>query len=203
MARTLYGPDWPRRQFIPWPVNPLISRIGYRCCGMTFWLLLTGMLFFLALLAEAANFVAPDLFSGMTREPALKEEIGRLHHDLTQADKKLETGKASANKAASDIEQLRQEAIRVERELHQRKTVPPVLVYRIAAPSPTLLRYRATVSKTLPDSADPHQVLIWKAPAIVETWATSPRDAALQAEHHFRPELGYIVGAFARRDDLG
>jgi hypothetical protein len=170
---------------------------------MTIWLLLTGLLFFMALLAEAANFVAPDLFSGMAREPALKEEISRLHHDLTQADKKLETTKASTSKAAAEFEQLRQDSIRLERELNQRKTVPPVLVYRIATPSPTLLRYRATVTKSLPEVADPHQQLVWRAPAIVETWAASPRDATLQAQHHFRPELGYAVSAFVRRDDLG
>jgi hypothetical protein len=170
---------------------------------MTIWLLLAGLLFVLALLAEAANFVAPDMFSTATGEPALKEEISRLHHDLTHAEKRLESTKASATKAVSEIEQLRQESIRLERELNQRKLVQPVLVYRIAPKSPTLLRYRAPVAKSLPEVADPQQALIWKMSGIVETWAASPRDAAIQAQHHFRPELGYSVGAFVRRDDLG
>lgn len=170
---------------------------------MTVWLLLAGLLFFLALLGEAANFAAPEMFAGVIREGALKEEISRLHHDLTQAEKKIESTKAAASKNASETEQLRQESSRLERELNQRRNVPPILVYRITPPSPTLLRYRAPVTKSLLDPPDSHQALIWKASCLVETWATSPRQAADQARHHFRPELGYSVGAFVRRDDLG
>lgn len=168
---------------------------------MSIGLIIAGLLFLLALAVEGFNAVAPDMFTAATREAAIKEEISKLHHDLNMADKKLETSKASADSNAAEIEKLRQESIRLERELTQRKEVPPVLVYRIGPPSPTLLRYRASVSKSLPEDADPQQKLVWRAPAQVETWAMSPQQAKEQASHPFRRDLGYAVGAFTRRDE--
>jgi len=168
---------------------------------MSIWLIIAGLLFFVALAVEGFNAVAPDMFAAAVREAEIKEEISELHHDLGMADKKLESSKASADSNAAEVEKLRQESIRLERELNQRKDVPPVLVYRIAPPSPTLLRYRASVTKPLPEDADAQQKLVWRSPAVVETWAISPQQAKEQASHHFRRDLGYAVAAFVRRDE--
>ena len=168
---------------------------------MSIGLIIAGLLFFVALAVEGFNAVAPDMFTTATREAEIKEEISKLHHDLGMADKKLEASKASADTNAIEIEKLRQETIRLERELNQRKEVPPVLIYRVAPPSPTLLRYRATVTKSLPEDADPQQKLVWRGPAQIETWAISPQQAKDQANHHFRRDLGYAVSAFVRRDE--
>jgi hypothetical protein len=168
---------------------------------MTFWLLIFGVVAGAALLCEIAVRLAPDLFAGQSRESALKEEVSKLRHDLTMADKKIESMKAAGRSADAEIEAARIEINRLEREHNQRKRVPPVFIYRIGPPSPTQLRYRAPITKQLPEQADAHQTLVWRTSSLVETWAHTPRQATQQAMQQFRAELGYSVGAFVRRDE--
>jgi hypothetical protein len=170
---------------------------------MTLWLLLTGFLFVLALLAESANLLGPQMFAVMGRDGALKDEISQLQRDLAQIEKKFDAAKAATAKSITEIEKLRKEASRLERELDDRRAVVPVLVYRIAQSSATLIRFRAPISKTLPAETDSQQALIWRAPGVIETWSLSPDQAAVQAQHHFRRELGYTVGTFVRPDEPG
>jgi len=168
---------------------------------MTFWLLIVGVVAGAALLCELAVRLAPELFAAHSRESALKEEVSKLHHDLTTAEKKIESMMASTRASEAEIEAARVEINRLERELSQRKRVPPILIYRIGPPSPTQLRYRAPISKKLPAEPEPHQALVWRTPCLVETWAHTPRQASQQANQQFRAELGYAVGAFVRRDE--
>lgn len=168
---------------------------------MTVWLLIFGVVAGAALLCELAINMAAELFGTSDRESAIKEEISKLNHDLTQADKRIASLKASTRAANGEIEAARQEVLRLEHEMTKRKTVPPILVYRIGPPSPTQLRYRAPLAKRLPPEPEPHQALVWRTPCFIETWAHSPRHAAQQASQQFRTELGYAVGAFVRRDE--
>jgi hypothetical protein len=168
---------------------------------MTVWLLIFGIVAGAALLCELAVHMASDLFGTTHREAALKEEVGKLHHDLTHAEKKIGGLKDSRRAAETQMEAARQELTRLERDLNQRKRVPPVFVFRIGPPSPTQLRYRAPITKQFPADPEPTQALIWRTPCLVETWATSPRQAAQYAGQQFRAELGYAVGAFVRRDE--
>ncbi len=168
---------------------------------MTFSLLIFGVVAGAALLCELAVRLAPELFAANSRESALKEEVSKLHHDLTAAEKKIESMKVSTRAADTEIEAARVEIHRLERELAQRKRVPPILIYRIGPPSPTQLRYRAPITKQLPAAPEPDQALVWRTPCIVETWANTPRHASQQASQQFRAELGYSVGAFVRRDE--
>ncbi|MBV8535740.1 MAG: hypothetical protein JO128_09115 [Alphaproteobacteria bacterium] len=168
---------------------------------MTFWLLIFGIVAAAALLCELAVHAAPELFSTHSREAALKEEVSKLRHDLSTAEKKIESMLASSKATDGEIEAARLEINRLERELAQRKRVTPILVYRIGPPSPTQLRYRAPITKQFSGEPEPHQALVWRTPCIVETWAHSPRAASQQASQQFRAELGYSVGAFVRRDE--
>lgn len=168
---------------------------------MTVWLLIFGVVAGAALLCEVAIYMGSELFGTAHREATLKEEISKLHHDLTQGEKKIESMKASTRTAGADFDAARQEIARLEHELLKRKTVPPVFVYRVGPPSPTQLRYRAPLTKRLPPEPEPHQALIWKTPCLVETWAHTPRQASQQAVQQFRTELGYAVGGFVRRDE--
>lgn len=168
---------------------------------MTIWLLIFGVVAAAALLCEVAAQLGPELFAANSREAALKEEISKLHHDLTTADKKIDSMKTSTRASDAEIETARVEINRIDREIVQKRRVPPVLIYRIGPPSPTQLRYRAPISKQLPAQAEAHQSLVWRTPCVVETWAHTPRAAAQQAHQQFRPELGYTLGAFVRRDE--
>lgn len=168
---------------------------------MTVWLMIFGVVAGAALLCELAVRMAPDLFGTSRREGTLKEEIGKLHHDLTTAEKKIGGLKDALRASGTQMESARQELTRLERDLNQKKRVPPVLVFRIGPPSPTQLRYRAPITKQLAPEAEPTQALIWRTPCVVETWASSPRQAAQHGSQQFRAELGYAVGAFLRRDE--
>jgi hypothetical protein len=168
---------------------------------MTFWLLIFGVVAGAALLCEVTVHLAPELFAGRSRESALKEEVSKLHHDLTTAGKRIESMRTATRASDAEVEAARIEINRIDRELAQRKRVPPVLIYRIGPPSPTQLRYRAPITKALPEQTETHQTLIWRTPCVVETWAHTPRAATQQAQQQFRPELGYSVGAFVRRDE--
>ena len=168
---------------------------------MTIWLLIFGVVAGAALLCEVVVHLAPELFAANSREATIKEEISKLHHDLTTVDKKIESMKTSTHTSDAAIEAARVEINRIDREITQKKRVPPVLIYRIGPPSPTQLRYRAPLTKQLPDQAEAHQTLVWRRPCVVETWAHTPRAAAQQAHQQFRPELGYSLGAFVRRDE--
>lgn len=170
---------------------------------MTVWLLIFGIVAGAALLCELAVHMAPDLFGTARREAALKEEVSKLHHDLTQAEKKIGGLKDASRAADTQIDTARQEMMRLERDLAQRKRVPRLLVFRIGPPSPTQLRYRAPITKKLAATPEPHQALLWGAPCMVEIWAHTPRHAGQQASQQFRAELGYAVGAFVRRDEVG
>jgi len=168
---------------------------------MTFWLLIFGVVAGAALLCELAVRLAPELFAANSRESALKEEVSKLRHDLTTAEKKIASMLASTRAADAEVEAARIEINRLERELLQRKRVPPILIYRIGPPSPTQLRYRAPVTKQLPGEPESHQALVWRTPCVIETWAHTPRQAGQQAAQQFRAELGYSIGAFVRRDE--
>ena len=168
---------------------------------MTFWVFVTGVLFFGAALAELIIFMGPALFSSANREAKLKEENTKLHHDIAHMDKKLDAAKAATAKTVTEIERLKQESAKLQNQMDDRRIITPILVYRIAQPSPILHRFRATVTKELPPEADPQQLLIWKAPAVIETWAMTPDQATGQANHHFRKELGYTIEPFARTDE--
>jgi hypothetical protein len=168
---------------------------------MSMWLLIFAVVAAAALLCEVAARLAPELFAANSREGAIKEEISKLHHDLTTADKKIESMRAASRTSDTEIEAARLEANRLDRELVLKRRVPPVLIYRIGPPTPTQLRYRAPITKQLPEQVEPHQSLVWRTPCVVETWAHTPRAAAQQAHQQFRPELGYSVGAFVRRDE--
>jgi hypothetical protein len=168
---------------------------------MTFWLLIFGVVAAAALLCEVAVHMAPELFAAHSRESALKEEVSKLHHDLSTAEKKIESMLASSKATDSEIEAARLEINRLDRDVVQRKRVPPILIYRIGPPSPTQLRYRAPITKQLPSDAEPNQALVWRTPCVVETWAHTPRQASQQASQQFRAELGYSIGAFVRRDE--
>ena len=168
---------------------------------MTFWLLIFGVVAGAALLCELAVRIAPELFAAHSRESALKEEVSKLHHDLSAAEKKIESMLASSKATDAEIEAARIEINRLERDFVQRKRVPSILVYRIGPPSPTQLRYRAPITKQLPGQPEPHQALVWRTPCLVEIWANTPRHAGQQAGQQFRTELGYSIGAFVRRDE--
>ena len=168
---------------------------------MTFWVFVTGVLFFAAGLAELAIFVAPALFSSASREAKLKEEVTKLHHDISHIDKKLDGAKAATAKSLTEIESLKKESSKLQQQLDDKRIITPVLVYRISQPTAVLHRFRATVTKALPSEPDPQQALVWKAPAVIETWAMTPDQATGQANHHFRRELGYTIETFARQDE--
>jgi hypothetical protein len=168
---------------------------------MTFWLLIFGVVAGAALLCELAVRLAPELFAANSRESALKEEVSKLRHDLSTAEKKIESMLTSTRAADAEIEAARLEINRLERELVQRKRVPAILVHRIGPPSPTQLRYRAPITKQFSGEPEAHQALVWRTPCIVEIWANTPRQAGQQAAQQFRAELGYSIGAFVRRDE--
>ena len=62
-------------------------------------------------------------------------------------------------------------------------------------------RFRAPVTKVLPEKPEAHQTTMWGREVFVEVWTTTEDKARALANDHFPGKHGYTVGAFVRTGD--
>lgn len=170
---------------------------------MNLWLLVMAVAVGLAAVIEAINQLGPERFIAASQEARLKETIAKTQADVAESVRQMDVAKTALRAAFADTDKVKSELIQLDRDLTQRKRVPPILIYRIGEVLHAQTCFRAPVSKVLSTDADPEQEAIWKTPAFVETWADTPYQASRQAQHQFRPERGYAVGAFKPQGGSG
>jgi hypothetical protein len=164
-------------------------------------LLLFGVVASLALAVEVLNFVAREFLSGVRREDTLKAALAQIHKDLDQADDKLGGVKSNLRKALNDLDKARTSFQEVEKEIARRHKLEPVLVYPVGSEVGTGFRFRAPLTKTLPEKPEENQTLLWKRESYVEIWTNSEDQARAGAEDQFPRKHGYTIGPFVRTGD--
>lgn len=149
----------------------------------------------LALVVELLNIFAKDFFLGGQAQEKIKESIRRTQSELRAADKKLGSMRTTRRSAILDLESAVSKAESLEKDLKRAPDVPPVLIHTVGG-SGFGTRYRARISKTLPDDADENQALIWKYRAFVEVTAAAPAEAYDASRRQFPESHGYVIGSF-------
>lgn len=164
-------------------------------------LLILGALVAVGLVVEVLNFLAREFLSGVRREDALKADLKRIESDLTEAVGKMGGLKNELRKALADLDRAKSAYHDVEKEISRRQRVEPVLVYLLGQETGSGFRFRAPVTKVLPEEPDPNQKRLWQRQNFVEVWTASEDKARTLAEDQFPAKHGYKVGAFVRTGD--
>lgn len=164
-------------------------------------LLILGALVAVGLVVEVLNFLAREFLSGVRREDALKADLKRIEADLTEAAGKMGGMKNDLRKALADLDRTKTAYHDVEKEISRRQRLEPVLVYLLGQEIGSGFRFRAPVSKALPEEPDPNQKRLWQRQNFVEIWTATEEKARMLAEDQFPAKHGYKVGAFVRTDD--
>lgn len=164
-------------------------------------LLILGALVAVGLVVEVLNFIAREFLSGVRREDALKADLKRIESDLTEAAGKMSGMKNDLRKGLADLDRAKSAYHDVEKEIARRQRVEPVLVYLLSQETGSGFRFRAAVTKALPEEPDPHQKRLWQRQNFVEVWTPNEDKARTLAADQFPAKHGYTIGAFVRTGD--
>lgn len=164
-------------------------------------LLILGALVAIGLVVEVLNFLAREFLSGVGREDALKADLKRIESDLSEAVSKMGGMKNDLRKALADLDRQKTAYHDAEKEIARRQRVEPVLVYLLGQETGSGFRFRAPVSKALPEEPDANQKRLWQRQNFVEIWVASEDKARTLATDQFPAKHGYTVGAFVRTGD--
>lgn len=168
---------------------------------MSLSLLILATLVAVALVLEVVNFIAREFLSGVRREDALKADLQRIEEDLDSAAGKIGSLKNDLRKKFADLDRAKTTFHDAEKEIAKRNRVQPVLVYLLSPETGTGFRFRAPVSKTLPEEPEPNQTHLWRQQNFVEVWTGTEEKARSIAEDQFPAKHGYAVGVFVRTGD--
>lgn len=164
-------------------------------------LLILATLVATALVLEVLNVIAREFLSGVRREDALKADLHRIEEDLDTAADKIGSLKNDLRKKFADLDRAKTTFHDAEKEIARRTRVQPVLVYLLGPETGTGFRFRAPVSKALPEEPEPNQAHLWRQQNFVEVWTGSEERARSIADEQFPAKHGYTVGAFVRTGD--
>jgi hypothetical protein len=155
----------------------------------------------LAVLLEVANVIGRALLMGSARIETLRTEIRKTHQDLADAAAKIANAKGELRQTLNKLDRAKSDFESTEKEIAKRQKSDPVMVYRIGPEVGTGYRFRAKVTKALPEKADPNQVLLWSKETVVEIWVPSEEKASQLAWEQFPAKQGYALGPFVRTGD--
>ncbi len=155
----------------------------------------------LAVLLEVANVIGRALLMGSTRVEALRTEIRRTHQDLAEAAAKIAHLKGELRQTLNQLDRAKTDFESTEKEIAKRQKSAPVMVYRIGPEIGTGYRFRAQLTKALPEKADPNQALLWGRETYVEVWTATEEKARQLAWEQFPAKQGYALGQFVRTGD--
>jgi hypothetical protein len=164
-------------------------------------LLMLGALVAIGLVVEVLNFIAREFLSGVRREDALKADLKQIETDLTEAAGKMSGMKNELRKALAELDRAKTAYHDLEKEMARRQRVEPVLVYQLGQESAAGVRFRAPVTKALPEEPDANQKRLWQRQNFVEVWTASEDKARTLAAEQFPAKHGYTIGAFVRTGD--
>src|SRR5258708_8078834 len=164
-------------------------------------LLILGAWVGLAVVLEVVNFVARGILAGGSRVEALRAEIRKTQQDLADAANKMDALKGELRQAFNDLDRSKSNFESTEKEIVRRQKTDPVLVYLLGPEVGSGYRFRAPVTKILPEKPDPNQTLLWSKENFVEIWATTEEKARSFAPEPFSPTHTYTVGPFLRTGD--
>jgi len=155
----------------------------------------------LAVLLEVANVIARVLLAGGARVEALRTEIRKTHQDLADASAKIGNLKGELRQALNELDRAKTDFESTEKEIAKRQKTNPVLVYLVGPEVGSGYRFRAQITKALPEKADPHQMLLWGKESYVEVWSATEEKASSLAWQQFPAKQGYALGPFVRTGD--
>jgi len=164
---------------------------------MSFLLMVLILVGGLAVIVEVLNLFARDFFGGGRAQDAIKESIRKTQSELRAADKKLDSLRTSRRGVLTEFERAANKIEELEKQSRRAPDVPPALIHTLASASGFGTRYRAKLTKTLPDDADENQLLLWKHEAFLEVTADGPDEALSAARRQFPEAHGYGIGPFA------
>jgi len=168
-----------------------------------FLLLIFGGIATFALAVEVLNFTAREFLSGVRREDVLKSAIRQTQKDLAEADEKISGIKSKLRHALNDLDKVKTAYHETEKEIARRNRVDPLLVHLVGAEAGTGFRFRAQITKVLPEKPDPNQTVLWGKDNFVEVWATTEDEARATAVGQFPTKQGYTIGSFVRTGNDG
>ncbi len=159
---------------------------------------------FLALLVMAVGlevllFVSRGALLRAGQAQALQGRINAVQAEVTQAREQVAGRQAELATANTDLAQARAALKQAEEDLAAGRQPREVLVHRIAGPSNGTL-FRATVSKVLPGTPEPHQALLWSYDNVIELQAADAATAQKTASRAFAAKAGYVLGELQRVD---
>lgn len=164
-------------------------------------LLTLGGVATLALAVEVLNFIAREFLSGVRREDTLKSAIEHTQKDLDEAKRKIGGIKSKLRQGLADLDRVKTAYHEVEKETARRNKVDPILVHLVGPSVGSGFRFRAPVTKVLPEKPDPNQKVLWTKESFVEVWAATEDAARTAAFEQFPSKQGYTIGAFVCTGD--
>lgn len=152
---------------------------------------------------EATRPLLPEFFARMHREGDLRETIRLAQTDCAEARKRAEGFSGAAKAIRQEIARAKEAHDEVEREIEQRKEVPPVLVFPVGsgAGGAGSRTFRAPIGKKLKHDPEPNQKIIWSRPCFVEVSCFSAAEAKIEAHLQFPAAHGYVIGPFVELTD--
>jgi len=152
-------------------------------------------LFVIAVILEAVLFIAKDFLFGVHRAQSIEAQIKQTQKDVEEAAGRVRGKRKVLMGHYDECEKVVAAQAEIDKELAAMQRVRPVLVHPVGQASPAK-RFRAKLTKSLPENADSKQTLIWGFDNFVETWAETPQAARDAALRQFAPEAGYTLGEF-------
>lgn len=163
-------------------------------------LIAIAVLLAIGAMLEVLRPMLPELFASAHREGDLRETIRLAQADCTEARKRADGFAGAAKAIRQEIARAKEAHDDVEREIEERKKVPPVLVFTIGSQEnvgSAGRAFRASITKKLKPNPDPGQTIIWSRPCFVEVHCHSTAEAKIEAHLQFPASHGYVIGAFS------
>lgn len=150
---------------------------------------------------EVIRPLLPELFANLHRENDLRESIRLAQADGVAARKRADALAGAANAVREEAARAQAAHDDIEREMEQRRKVPPVLVFLAGSVDEVAggahRAFRATITKKLKHEPEPNQIAIWSRPCFVEAHCFSAAEAKIEAHLQFPAAHGYAVGRFS------
>lgn len=159
--------------------------------GLDILLGLTAM----AIGLEAVLYLLRGSLLRLHQTERLERQAREAQDELRQAQERSAARQAELTAARNEAEAALATLRKASRDLADSQRPREVLVHRLGDPAAGM-QFRAVLRKTLPDTPEENQTMLWSYENFVDVWASSPVRAEEIAARHFAAKAGYSFGAF-------
>ncbi len=157
--------------------------------------MILSVLFVCAVAAELFLFLGKDYLLGTQRRTGLEVALRQSYADLKESKRRLADARSVLVAAIDEAEKQRAQLQEADRAFKDAQKILPSLIYTLGDRG-LGTRFRAAITKRLPETPERSQELIWSCKNFVDVWAYDVEAARQIATSQFTAKRQYAIGDF-------